>query len=224
MEIYSNVHLIPKVIANPFLLIDPNGLVLIDAGMPGSDKKILRYITKLGFAPKDLKYIIITHADFDHVGGLAALKKASGARVLASAPEAAAMAEGHSSREIHPTNSLLKMVFGIMGRFEKNVKVEADELLSDGQIIPILGGLQVIETIGHTPGHISLFLVSAGILFSGDSIVTEKDKLYSSRSSVTWDRQEADKSVRRQAGLEVKIVCPGHGPVVVNARDKFPTV
>jgi len=224
MEIYSNVHLIPRVIANPYLLIDPIGLTLIDAGMPGSEKKILRYISKLGFTPKDLKNIIITHADFDHVGGLAALKKVSNSRILASAPEAAAMSAGHSSREIKPTNSLLKMVFRVIGRFEKNVKVEADELLSDGQIIPILGGLQVIETIGHTPGHISLFLASAGILFSGDSIVTGKDKLYSSRSSVTWDRQEADKSVRRQAGLEVKILCPGHGPVVMNARDKFPTV
>ena len=47
--------------------------------------------------------------------------------------------------------------------------------LSDGQILPVLGGLRVIETLGHTPGHISLFAPSAGILFCGDSIVSSED-------------------------------------------------
>ena len=70
MEIYPNVHHIPGVTANPYLLIDPNGLILIDAGLPGSEKRILKYISGLGFKPNDLKQIIITHADFDHVGGL----------------------------------------------------------------------------------------------------------------------------------------------------------
>lgn len=224
MEIYPNVHHIPGVIANPYLLIDPDGLTLIDAGMPGSEKKILHYISELGFMSKDLKRIIITHADFDHVGGLAALKKVSDARVLGSALEAAAMAAGRSSRRIHPKNTLLMLLFRLMGRFEKTAKVEADELLSDGQIIPIQGGLQVIETTGHTPGHISLYCPSARILFSGDSIVSGKDQLYSSRANVTWDRQKADTSVRRQAGLGAEIVCPGHGPVVMKAGNKFPSV
>ena len=224
MEIISNVHCIPGVIANPYLLIDPNGLTLIDAGMPGSEKKILRYISKLGFTPKDLRTIIITHADFDHVGGLAGLKTVSTARVLASAPEASAMAAGKPSRELRPTNTLLRLVFGILGRFERTTKIKVDGYLIGGQLLPILGGLQVIDTVGHTPGHISLFNASFKILFSGDSIVAGNDKLFSSRESVTWNRQKADESVRRQAELGAEIVCPGHGPVVMNAGDKFPAV
>jgi len=222
VEIVPNVHLIPGVTANPYLLIDTNGLILIDAGLPGSDKKILRYIAGPGFKPRDLKHIIITHADFDHVGGLAALKKASGAQVYASAIEAAAMAAGRASRAIRPKNILLKLVFKLITQFGKSTNVQVDELLSDGQILPFLGGLQVLETFGHTPGHISLFAPLSGILFSGDSIVSEEDKLFSSRQTVTWDRQKADESVRKQAGLGARIVCPGHGPVVIDAKDKFP--
>jgi glyoxylase-like metal-dependent hydrolase (beta-lactamase superfamily II) len=224
MEINPNVHVIPGITANPYLLVDQAGLTLIDAGLPGSDKKIISYLKKLGYQAGDLKRIIITHADFDHVGGLAALVKASGAKVLASPLEAAAMAEGHPSRAIKPTNNLMKFIFKLLTLFGSTAKVQADELLSDGQLLPILGGLKVVDTHGHTPGHISLFLLAGGILFSGDSIVSDAGRLYPSREAVTWDRNKADESVRRQAGLGAKIVCPGHGPVIMEAQDKFPTV
>ena len=132
------------------------------------------------------------------------------------------MASGHPSRAMRPPNAILKLFFRLMARFGKTTQVQTDELLSDGQVLPFLGGLQVLETSGHTTGHISLFSPSTGILFPGDSIVSERGRLYSSRQAVTWDRQKADESTRRQAGLGVTIVCPGHGPVVKDARDKFP--
>jgi len=77
MEIIPNVHLIPNIVANPYLIVDPDGLTLIDAGLPGNHKKILNYISGLGHTPSDLKRIIITHADIDHIGGLSALKNTS---------------------------------------------------------------------------------------------------------------------------------------------------
>jgi glyoxylase-like metal-dependent hydrolase (beta-lactamase superfamily II) len=222
MEISPNVHLIPGITANPYLIIDKDGLTLIDAGMPGSRKKILRYLSDLGFAPKDLKRIIITHADFDHVGGLSALKAISGARIYASAVEAEGIAAGHPTRPINTRSALLRSLFSLLTKIAKPGRVIVDEILSDGQVLPILGGLRVLETIGHTPGHISLFAGSAGILFSGDSVVSDEKGLYSSREAVTWDRLKADASTQKQAALKPKIVCPGHGPVVLDAEGKFP--
>ena len=224
MEIIPNVHLIPDITANPYLIIDPAGLTLIDAGLPGSHKKILRYLAGLGYAPKDLKRILITHADFDHVGGLAALKAATGARIFASAVEAQAMAEGHSSRPLKPRNVIVKLLFNLMAGLFKSTPVQADELLSDGQTFPVLGGLRVVETPGHTPGHISLFAPSAGILFVGDSIVSEKTGLRGSSGANNWDQAKSDESVRKQAALGARIVCSGHGPVVMDAAGKFPQV
>jgi glyoxylase-like metal-dependent hydrolase (beta-lactamase superfamily II) len=224
MEIAPKVHLIPGIVANPYLIIEPDGLTLIDAGLPGSHKKILRYMAGLGYAPKGLKRVIITHADFDHVGGLAALKAATGARIFASAAEAQAMAEGHSSRPLKPRNVFLKLFFALMAGLFKPKRVQADEFLSDGQVLVILGGLRVLETPGHTPGHISLYAPSAGILFCGDSIVSEEAGLRGSTGANNWDQPKSDASVRKQAALGAQIVCSGHGPVVTDAADKFPKI
>ena len=224
MEIIPNVHLIPKTVANPYLLIDPDGLTLIDAGLPGSHKKILRYIASLGYAPKDLKRIMITHADYDHVGGLAPLKKATGACVFASPVEAQAMAEGHALRPVKPRRLITRLLFGLMAGLFKPASVQADELLSDGQILPVLGGLRVIETPGHTPGHISLFAPSVGVLFCGDSIVSGEDGLRGSSGANNWDQAKSDASVCKQAALGARILCSGHGPVVIDAADKFPQI
>jgi glyoxylase-like metal-dependent hydrolase (beta-lactamase superfamily II) len=222
MEIIPNVHLIRGIVANPYLIIEPQGLTLIDAGLPGSHKKILRYMAELGYAPKGLKRIIITHADFDHVGGLSALKTATGARIFANATEAEAMANGHASRPLKPTNAFAKLLFGIMGHMFKAPPVHVDEFLVEGQVLPVLGGLRVLETFGHTPGHISLFAPAAGILFAGDSIVSEKTGLHGSSGSNNWDQARSDESVRKQAALGARILCSGHGPVVMEAADKFP--
>jgi glyoxylase-like metal-dependent hydrolase (beta-lactamase superfamily II) len=224
MEILPNVHLIPNIVANPYLLIDPDGLTLIDAGLPGSHRKILRYLSGLGYQPHDLKRILITHADFDHVGGLAALKAATGARIFASLVEARAIAEGHASRPLKPRRRITKLLFDLMAGLFKPAPVQVDELLSDGQTFPVLGGLQVLETPGHTPGHVSLFLPSEGILFCGDSIVSEQSGLRGSRGANTWDQARSDESVQKQAALGARILCSGHGPVVMDAAGKIPQV
>jgi glyoxylase-like metal-dependent hydrolase (beta-lactamase superfamily II) len=222
MEILPNVHLIPDIIANPYLLIDTDGLTVIDTGLPGSHKKILRHMADLGYEPHDLKRILITHADFDHVGGLAALKASSGARIFASPVEAQAVMEGHASRPLKPRRRITKLLFDLMAGLFKPAPVQVDELLSDGQILPVLGGLRVVETLGHTPGHISFFAPSAGILFCGDSLVSEETGLRGSRGANTWDQDRSDESVHKQAALGATIVCSGHGPVIMDATGKFP--
>src|SRR5215204_6321754 len=105
MEIIQNVHQVPHVIANTYVIIAPRGLTLIDSGLPGSARKILKYISNLGYAPTDLKRILITHADFDHIGGLAALKKMSGARVFSSQVEAQGICIGKSVCQNYPRSS-----------------------------------------------------------------------------------------------------------------------
>ena len=224
MEILPNIHLVPDVIANPYLLIDPVGLTLIDAGLPGSHRRILRYLSSLGFAARDLKCILITHADFDHVGSLAALKAASAARIFANPVEAQAIEAGHASRPLKPRSKAAKLFYDLLHGLFKPARVQVDEFLADGQFLPVLGGLQVVETFGHTPGHVSFFLPSAGVLFCGDSIVSEQDGLRGSRGANTWDQARADESVRKQAALDVRILCSGHGPVVLDAGGRFPQV
>jgi glyoxylase-like metal-dependent hydrolase (beta-lactamase superfamily II) len=223
MEIIPNVHVIPSVVANVYLIIDPDGLTLIDAGLAQNGKKILKYIADLGHSPPDLRRILITHSDGDHVGGLAALKSTSGAPAYASPIEAEAIAAGRRSRELKLSGPA-RWLFGLAAPWFNVKPVAVDETVTDGQELPVLGGLRVIETPGHTPGHISLFAPSAGILFPGDSLVSRGNRLYPSRGANTWDAAQALESVKRQAALGARIVCPAHGPVVKDAAGKFPGV
>ncbi len=223
MKIADNVYVVPGVIANPFILVDPDGLTVIDAGMPRSEKKILEYIAGLGKLPHDIKRIVLTHSDLDHVGGLAALYQASLARTYASRIEADAIAAGKPSRRIRRKGvSLRRILMAILSPLMKPAPFEVDEIVTDGQVLPALGGLRVVDTAGHTPGHISLYAPAASVLFCGDSMVADEAGLHGSRPGLTWDDAKARASERKQAGLGARIVCPGHGPVVTDAAGKFP--
>ena len=223
MKITGNVFVVPGVVANTYILVDGDEVTVIDAGLPRSQKKILAYISSLGKRAEDVKRIIITHADLDHFGGLAALQAETGARTYASRTEAGAMAQGKSSRQIRPSGfSLRRVLFALLQPFVKATPVRIDEILAEGDALPVVGGLRVLETPGHTPGHISLFAPSANILFCGDSMVSDGKGLLGSRPGITWDEAKARESERKQAGLGATIVCSGHGSVVMDANGKFP--
>jgi glyoxylase-like metal-dependent hydrolase (beta-lactamase superfamily II) len=221
VKVVDNVYLVPRITANPYLIVDEDGLTLIDAGLPGSHKMILSYIARLGKTPYDVKRIILTHSDLDHVGGLAAIHKATGARTFASQIEAEAIALGRSSKPTAPGQriSLVRRVYRTLFKAKPQV---IDEVVTDGQVLPVLGGLRVLDTAGHAPGHISLFAPAAGVLFCGDSMVGTEQGLRRSRPQMTWNSKRAAEAVARQAALKPRIVCPGHGPVVMDAAAKFP--
>src|SRR5689334_15469372 len=103
MKIVDNVYLVPGIVCNVYILVDADGLTLVDTGMPGSHGKVLSYIRRLGKSAQDVKHILLTHSDLDHVGSLAALHSASGAPSYASRVEALAIQQGKASREIKPT-------------------------------------------------------------------------------------------------------------------------
>jgi glyoxylase-like metal-dependent hydrolase (beta-lactamase superfamily II) len=223
MKIIDHVFVVPGVVANPYIIVDADGLTLIDTGIPRSEQKILAYVASLGKSARDVKRIILTHSDLDHVGSLAGLQKATGARTYASKIEAEAIAAGKASRQIKPSGfSMRRVMFALMRPFMKAKPFQVDEILTDGQVLPVLGGLRVIESSGHTPGHISLFLPAAGVLFCGDSMVTDENGIHGSRSGLTWDDAKAREAEKKQAALGAKIVCSGHGPVVMDATGKFP--
>jgi glyoxylase-like metal-dependent hydrolase (beta-lactamase superfamily II) len=226
MKVIDNVYVVSGVTANSYILVDPDpgGLTIIDTGLPYSEKTILRYIAGKGWSARDIKRILITHADLDHYGCLAALQKASGARTYASRIEAKAIAEGRSSRPIDRSgdNTLQRLLIAFFSRIMKATPFQVDEILAEGQVLPVLGGLQVVETPGHSPNHISFFAPSLRVLFCGDSMKSDDRGLRTSRSRNNWDQDRAKASVRKQAGLGAQIVCPGHGPVVRDAGSKFP--
>nr|WP_246120658.1 subclass B3 metallo-beta-lactamase [Luteimonas granuli] len=125
------------------LLVGDEGAILIDGGMPQAAGQVLANVRALGLAPADVKLILHSHAHVDHVGPLAGLKRATGARVLANAESAALLARG-GAEDIHYGDA---MVYP---------PVQADRLLQDGETVE-LGRLRLTVhfTPGHTPGSMS---------------------------------------------------------------------
>ncbi|MDZ7281684.1 subclass B3 metallo-beta-lactamase [Sphingomonas sanguinis] len=84
VKVYGNTYLVGFGGLNVALIDTGKGLILIDGALPQAAPAILANVTKLGFAPRDIKYILSTEPHFDHAGGLAALARDTGATVFAS--------------------------------------------------------------------------------------------------------------------------------------------
>jgi metallo-beta-lactamase class B len=81
------------------LITSPDGLVLIDGGLPNTAPRILENVAALGFAVRDIRLILNSHAHYDHAGGIRALQVASGARVVLSDASAAVVERGKAGRD-----------------------------------------------------------------------------------------------------------------------------
>jgi glyoxylase-like metal-dependent hydrolase (beta-lactamase superfamily II) len=208
---------------NLYLIIDPDGLTVIDTGLARSGPKlVLKAIAGLGRQPSDLKRILITHADPDHTGGAAELKAKTGATIFASKIEAEAIEAGVTSREVQG-NALMKALFAVMGKVMMPLApAQVDEVITPGQILPVLGGLQVIATPGHTPGHVSFYAPAHHILIAGDSLNASSGALKFDPAPVHWDYAQGRESAKREAALGATTVCCGHGNVIEGAPVMFP--
>ena len=89
-----------------------------------------------------------------------------------------------------------------------------DERLEDGERLDPAGGIRVIFTPGHTPGHLSLYLENSKILISGDALTSQDGTLNGPNPVMTLDRQTAGESVRKLAELDVQTIVCYHGGVV----------
>jgi len=214
-EIAPNVYQIPARFVNFYLIAEPDALTLVDTGIIGDGaQRAAQAIARLGRRPSELARILITHADPDHYGSANALRRLSGARVYASAPEAEAMARGMMPRPIRG-NRLSRGLFSLLLRLLMPTEPTAvDEVLAHDQTLPVLGGLRVIATPGHTPGHCSFYAPALRLLFAGDSLQAPNGEAKLAPSSVIWDAQRNRESLCAQAALEAEIIAPGHGEVL----------
>ncbi len=199
------VHPMDFQMARAYLLETDSGLVLIDAGPSFAAGRILRKIQDLGYQPQDLALVAITHADADHTGGLARILAATGAEAAASPTAAEAIAQGQSSRPINLSGWLLFLMRPML-RYKP---VEVDRILQDGETLP--GGLRVLDTHGHTPGHLSFFQPEEKVLFSGDSVLPHTESLDPSQGVFCWDEPKAKEAWKRQLALAPDHVYSGHG-------------
>lgn len=157
----------PASLVNSFVFGEPDGTVtLVDAGLKSARRRLLTALATIGVAPEQVRRIVVTHAHGDHAGGLARMVEATGAPVSTHERDAIYLREGRVPKaDSTVRGSRLARLF--TGGF---AKVAVTEEFRDGSQIPVAGGLRVVHTPGHTPGHVSLLHERSGVLITGDAV------------------------------------------------------
>lgn len=203
-------------------LIDGGGeLALVDTLFEGDGRLVLDAISALGRKPSDLKRIAITHGHRSHLGGLAALKRESGATVHAHEWEADIVAGDRRAQavSIWPRQSLRLFPFqiGLWLDLPKHTSCPVDELLDEGDAF---GPLQVLHAAGHSPGHLAFWWPERRFLIAGDGVATWPE-LCPGWHSFNLNRPQHHRTLQRLAALDAAIVGVGHGdPITEGAADK----
>jgi glyoxylase-like metal-dependent hydrolase (beta-lactamase superfamily II) len=198
---------------NTSLILDAtHGATLIDTGLPGQYDAIAAALAEAGLGVADLRQIILTHQDIDHVGSLHDLVQSSRARVLAYAVETPFIDGTHPPRFATP--EMLAQRPELRPVVERFQYTPVDEQLQDGVRLDLAGGVRVVFTPGHTPGHMCLYHERSGTVIAGDSMTAEAGKLMGPNAGATPDLPLAMQSVRKLAELDVRAIVCYHGGVV----------
>ena len=175
----QRIPIFPLAMINAFLLVNASGCILIDTGLPGTEKKISRVLKKLNLTFRDIKLIVITHAHIDHAGNTATLKSLSGAPVIAHRNDLPYFTREKVMQFC--STGWFGWLFNKTGAIQKPYEpFEPDILLSAQDSLRLdeygFEG-EVISTPGHTAGSISVVLektqaivgdlISSGILLGG---------------------------------------------------------
>jgi hydroxyacylglutathione hydrolase len=195
---------------NVFLLVDSN-LTLVDTGFKGRSNCILKGVKRLGYSPADIANIIITHHHADHIGSLAALKKITRAKVIAH-PADAPYIEGRLAQS---GEGWLGRAMASLQRLWPVTPATVDILVGDGDRLPILGGIKVVHTPGHTPGSICLYLPQQRLIIAGD-LLAHRFGLRLPSKAFTVDLAQEIQSIKRVARLDFDVICFGHGSPIMN--------
>ncbi|HEY4822452.1 MAG TPA: MBL fold metallo-hydrolase [Candidatus Bathyarchaeia archaeon] len=218
-EVADGVYRIPARAANTYLVEAPRGLVLVDTGLPGSEKRIFNAVRKLGRQPKEIKLVLLTHRHPDHIGSAAAVKRGTSATLashpfekpyvagtlMVSMPNAWSL-KGRIVRRLIAITQWTMRLFRIIKYRPVHVDMAADEesVLED---VGLDGS--VVWTPGHTKGSITLFLNRPKVAIVGDLLRGKGGKLVEPLLMESISQTHA--SVERVLELGPELICPGHG-------------
>ena len=223
MEITPGVHRIEGINGSNAVLLVDEQMGLVDTGIAGNGETIVNYIKSLGRSPQDLQWVVVSHLHFDHSGSAAEVHELTGAKVVAHEAETEPgpngkllLRKGNEGGE--PSSGWYRGYRWLMRRGNAARRetiyhdTEVQQTVKEGDVLPILGGLRIIHTPGHTPGSISPILQGPQVLFLGDSVLNNIDRL---SRPLMWDRakrRELDASLRSLRDMQARVAMFGHGP------------
>jgi glyoxylase-like metal-dependent hydrolase (beta-lactamase superfamily II) len=220
MRLAPSLHRVGNGLVNAYLVDDGGQVTLVDAGMPGQYADLLRELAAMGRSIDDVRAVVLTHGDTDHVGYAERLRRDHGVPVFVHALDAdrarlvvRKAATGWGPIRLRPFASF--MLYGARkGGFRIPPVTELRTFDADGATLDVPGAPRVIHLPGHTPGSVAIHVPAVGALFVGDALTTH-DVLTGAEgprlAPFTLDRETALTSVARLEGIDARWILPGHG-------------
>lgn len=195
---------------NPCLLVSGGRATMVDAGFPGVTPALTRALEEAGIGPRDVERVIVTHHHGDHTGGLAEVVALTGAEVWAHEADADII-DGSRPGPVTAT-AAVTVHAAVTGRPRPKVApVPVTRRLAGGETIDTLGGVRVLHTPGHTPGHLSLLVPDLSLLLAGDMLRVEEGRVVRPPAMYGWDLRIAEETIREVAALGFDAMLPYHG-------------
>ncbi len=220
MEIAPGLHRIGDDVIAAHLIVTPDGVTLIDAGLPGLRRALRRELSSLSLNEADIRGIILTHADSDHLGFAEALRAEHGIPVYVGEGE-----EGYALRRrpAEPNEksawrlgSVLRFLWAGIRIGGRTRALSDVHTAVDGDVLDLPGAPRIIATPGHTRGHIAVWSGVVDAVFVGDAVTTRHVLTGAegpADAPFSEDPARARDSVERLKDLGARYVLPGHGPV-----------
>jgi len=218
MELAPGVRRIGNDIVPVHLVVTPDGVTLIDAGLAGHWRDLQDELTAIGRTTADIRGVVLTHGDGDHIGFAERLRREHGVPVFVHAADAA-RARGEESTKPAWGGLRIGPLLRFVGYSMRKGGLRTQHLrevheIADGQVLDLPGAPEVIALPGHSPGSIAIHVPSVGAVFVGDGLTTGHvltGRKGPQPAPFTDDPETATASLTHLEGLQVDWVVPGHG-------------
>ena len=210
-----------------YLFEDGDDLTLVDTLWDEDARMILAYLASIGRRPQEITRIAMTHAHRSHLGGLATIKRLSGAPVYSHAAEAPIIAGEQPAAKIplRPLAPWQLVPFRVASQLglQPHVGCPVDHPdLVEGSV---LGGLKVLHLPGHTPGNLAFSWDDDKVLAVADTIMTWPEPLVAGWPNFNQDDDVFAESLERVLERNPKVVGTGHGdPIWENTARRISTL
>jgi len=219
MKIAPSLHRLGSSLVNSYLIEEAGLVTIIDAGLPGYWGDLPAELAAMGRSLDDVRAVVLTHGDTDHIGFAERLRRERGVPVYVHELDAA-RARGEVTKpnsgwgpvKIGPLVGFL--LYGARHGALRIPPVTEVVTFGDGATLDVPGSPQVIHLPGHTPGSSAILVPAVDALFVGDAMTTRSvltGELGPRIAPFTLEPSQAMSSLAKLDGLEGKWVLPGHG-------------